>query len=111
MINQPGFIIWYPDFNELVTQNESFGIKTYIKNLFFNKKIKKGKLVEIGVLEEHRRSGLAVALLAQVHFGFERYGIKIGETSWILDENADSNSICRICEGIYKRYVVYEKDI
>lgn len=107
-----GFILWYPDYNELVSKNEKFGVLTYIKNLIFNKKIKKAKIVEIGILEEYRKSGLALGLINQVYLKLKKYGIKKAESSWILEENIDSNSICKaICDDLYKRYVVYEKDI
>jgi len=106
------FIFWYQDFNELVSPGEEFGIKTYIKNLFLNRKIKKGKIVEIGILEDYRKSGLAFGLMNQAYLRMKKYGIKQGESSWILEENVDSNSICKAtCDDLYKRYVVYEKDI
>ncbi|MCL2873381.1 MAG: GNAT family N-acetyltransferase [Defluviitaleaceae bacterium] len=105
------FILWYPDFNELVLQGEAFGIKTYFKNLFFNRKFEKAKIVEIGILEDYRKSGLAFGLINQVVLKINKYGIKKGESSWILEENVDSNSICKaICDDLYKEYVVYEKD-
>ena len=106
------FIMWYPDFNELVKEGEAFGTKTVIKNFFLNKKIKKAKIVEIGILEDYRKSGLAFGLINQVILKMNKYGIMKGESSWVLEENTDSNSICQaICDDLYKRYVVYEKDI
>lgn len=107
-----GFILWYPDFNELVSGGHSFGTWTYLKNLFLYKKIRKAKIVEIGVLKEYRNSGLAIGLVNQACLRIGELGIDKGESSWILDENLDSNSICKaFCDGLYKRYVVYEKDI
>jgi len=106
------FIFWYLDFNELVSHKEEFGITTYIKNLFFNKNIKKAKIVEIGILEDYRQSGLVLGLMYQVYLRLKKYRINKGESSWILDENTDSNSICKaFCDGLYKRYAVYEKNI
>ena len=111
--NKPvGFILWYPDYNELVSPKEEFGVRTYIKNIFFNKKIKKAKIVEIGILEEYRKSGLPLGLINQVYLRLKKYGITKGESSWILDENADSNSVCKaVCDEDYKRYVVYETNL
>jgi len=107
-----GFILWYPDFNTLVSPKEEFGLTTYVKNLLFNRKIREAKIVEIGILDEYRKSGLAIGLINQVYLKLCERGIKQGESSWILEENSDSNSICEaVCDNLYKRYVVYEKDI
>lgn len=68
--------------------------------------------MEYGVLDENRRSGLALALINQIFKILKRYHITRAETSWILDENKDSNSFCQaICDSRYKDYVTYEKDI
>ncbi len=107
-----GFIMWYPDFNELAKKGTSFGAIHYIKNKLFNKKIKRAKVMEYGVIDEYRKVGLPVVLLHQIFKATKKYGVKSAETSWILDENTDSNSFCKqICDDVYKRYVVYEKKI
>lgn len=107
-----GFILWYPDFNELVKENEEFGIKTFIKNIFFNSRIKKGKIMEIGILEECRKTGLAIGLINEVFLKLKKYGIKNAESSWVLEENHASNKVCKsISDGLYKKYVAYEKEI
>lgn len=107
-----GFILWYPDYNELIKNGGVFGVKEFFKNLFMNKKIKTAKLMEYGVIEEYRKIGLPLALLYQVYLATKKYNIKKAETSWILEENEASNSVGKaICDEEYKRYVVYEKDI
>ncbi len=107
-----GFIMWYPDFNELAKKGDIFGVKHYIKNIWLNKKIKTAKIMEFGVLEEYRKVGLPLGLIDQVFNSIKNYHISRVETSWILDENTDSNSICSaICDKEYKEYVVYEKSI
>ena len=68
--------------------------------------------MEYGILEEYRKIGLPLGLINQVFLSFKNYNINRVITSWILDENKDSNSVCEaICDGLYKRYVVYEKRI
>ena len=107
-----GFIMWYPDFNELAAKGEVFGAKHYIKNIFLNKKIRTAKIMEFGVKEEYRKSGLALGLVEQVLKAIKNYGCSCAESSWILAENLDSNSVCSaVCDSLYKEYVVYEKDI
>lgn len=107
-----GFIMWYPDFNELGKKGDIFGAKHFIKNIFWGHRIKTAKIMEYGILDENRRSGLALGLINQIFKNLKRYHITRVETSWILDENKDSNSFCQaICDSRYKDYVTYEKDI
>ena len=108
-----GFIMWYPDYNELAKPGELFGTKHFFKNKLKGKNIKTAKVMEWGVLEEYRGCGLPVALTDCVYQTLKsNYNCSRVESSWILDENEDSNSICQaICDEKYKEYVVYEKAI
>ncbi|MBE5880451.1 MAG: GNAT family N-acetyltransferase [Lachnospiraceae bacterium] len=107
-----GFIMWYPDFNELVKPGDYFGAKHYIKNKLFGSRIRKIKVMEYGVLPEYRKTGLPLGLLNKVFEIVKRRGFTSVESSWILEENRDSNSFCEaMCDQLYKRYVVYEKEI
>lgn len=107
-----GFILWYPDFNELARKGESFGAKHFMKNILFGRRIKTALILEDGILEENRRSGLALGLINQIFRILQNYRITRVETSWILEENKDSSSFCQaICDSRYKDYVTYEKDI
>lgn len=107
-----GFIMWYPDFNALAKQGEAFGTKHFLKNIVQNKKIETAKIMEFGVLEEYRTVGLPLALIRQIFQALPRYGISKVDTSWVLAENKDSNSVCKaVCDDLYKRFVVYEKRI
>jgi len=68
--------------------------------------------MEIALLEDYRKIGLPLGLLNQIKLCLDRYKIKSLETSWVLEENYASNSVCKaICDEEYKRYVVYEKAI
>jgi len=107
-----GFIMWYPDYNELAGAGEIFGTKHFFRNLFRGRSIRTAKVMEYGVIEEYRSSGLPIALISRVFDTLKKYGCDRVETSWILDENEDSNSFCKaLCDTPYKRYVVYEKEI
>lgn len=107
-----GFIMWYPDYNELSHAGAFFGVKEFFKNIFCGKKIKTAKVMEFGIIEEHRMMGLPMGLLYKVFECVKKRGIKTCETSWILADNIDSNSVCKgICDEEYKGYVVYERDI
>lgn len=108
-----GFILWYPDYNELAKPGELFGTKHFFLNKLKGKNIRTAKVMEWGVLEEYRGCGLPVALTDCVYQTLKtNYRCSQVESSWILDENEDSNSICMaICDGKYKEYIVYEKAI
>lgn len=107
-----GFLMWYPDFNELVKPGDYFGVKHFFKNKLSGSRIKKIKVMEYGVLPEYRKTGLPIGLLNQVFEMVKGRNFTNVESSWILEENRDSNSFCEaICDELYKRYVVYEKEI
>jgi len=107
-----GFLLWYPDYNELARVGEVFGTPHFFRNLFHNRKIRTAKLMEYGVLEEYRGTGLPLALLHQAYQRMAKRGIDRVESSWILAENKDSNSFCEaLCDGRYKDYAVYEKEL
>ncbi|MBR1471667.1 MAG: GNAT family N-acetyltransferase [Lachnospiraceae bacterium] len=107
-----GFIMWYPDFNELAERGTAFGAKHYFRNLLQGKKIRTAKVMEYGVLKEYRGSGLPMALMAQAMERIKKYGCDRVETSWILRDNVDSNSFCKaVCDSLYKEYVVFEKTL
>lgn len=108
-----GFIMWYPDYNELSKPGSPFGAREFIKNKFLNHKIQKIKVMEYGIVDEYRKAALPIGLLNQIYMCLQqKYSMRKAETSWILEENTDSNSVCKaICDEEYKRYVVYEKTI
>lgn len=107
-----GFIMWYPDYNELAKAGEIFGAKHFIKNKIMGNKIQTVKVMEYGVLEEYRKKGVPLGLLKQVFLSVAKDSLIKAETSWILEENLDSNRVCQaVCHEKYKRYVAYEKEI
>ncbi|MCR5249453.1 MAG: hypothetical protein K6E50_02470 [Lachnospiraceae bacterium] len=106
------FILWYPDFNELAKAGECFGTKHFFKNLYAGNKIRTAKVVEYGVIRECRGLGLPVVLIDKAYRQMRKHGMTRMESSWVLEENADSNSFCRaITDSAYKKYVVFEKEI
>jgi len=106
------FIMWYPDFNELAKPGEAFGLKHFFRNLIGGRKITAAKVMEFGVLEKYRGTGLVLALVYQLSLTMSRYGCRKAVTSWVLDGNMDSVSICSaFCDGSDRKYVVYEQTI
>ncbi len=104
-----GFIMWYPDFNELAEPGEAFGGKHFFKNLVDNKKIRTAKVMEYGVVKKYRGLGLPLALIEQFRQAAEEHGCVNAETSWVLEDNKNSTSFCEtVSDFDYKSYVVYE---
>lgn len=103
-----GYMLWYPDFNELIGSGETIGIRTYIKNKLYSKKIKRFKIVEIAILPEFQKSGAILGLfnecLKKTKNRYTAY-----ETSWILEKNFKSKNFgVKYAENEYKHYVAYE---
>lgn len=106
-----GFMLWYPDFNEIIGRCETAGLKTVIKNKFFHRKIKTFKIVEMGVKPSERNRG---AILALFDYCFKCTSGKYDtmESSWILTENLKSKSFgMKWADEESKHYKAYIKDI
>jgi len=102
-----GFMLWYPDFNQLIKPGEPIGIKTVIKNKFFSHKIKTFKIVELGVLPEFQKKGGVLALFNKCrHLVKDRY--EFCESGWVLEDNLDSKGFgLRWADKEYKHYKVF----
>jgi GNAT superfamily N-acetyltransferase len=114
--NKPvGFALGVPDINvvlhDLNGRLTRFGLPTgLLKLLFYKNRIKKGRLIALGVVEKYRRAGIAEVLVLRV---IEETMIKrgiTGELSMTLEDNVMIN---RFLEAIgaerYKTYRIYTK--
>lgn len=102
-----GFMLWYPDYHELMGPGEALGIKTLIKNKLFSHKIKKFKIVELGVLPEYQKNGGVYALF---HKCRELVGNRYDycESGWILEHNLASRGLgFRWADKEYKHFKVF----
>lgn len=106
-----GFMLWYPDFNEIIEKNETVGIKTVLKNKLFPHRIKTFKIVEIGVIPEERNKGAILALFDYCNKCVKgKYDTM--ESSWILSDNLKSKSFgIKWADGEFKHYKAYVKEI
>ncbi|HBC31395.1 MAG TPA: hypothetical protein DC024_09175 [Clostridiales bacterium] len=106
-----GFLLWYPDFNEIINKNETVGIKTVLKNKLFPHRIKTFKIVEIGVIPEERNKGAILALFDYCYKCINgRYDTM--ESSWILSDNLKSKSFgIKWADKESKHYKAYVKEI
>ncbi|MGB3366034.1 MAG: hypothetical protein WBA54_00975 [Acidaminobacteraceae bacterium] len=110
--NKPiGFMLWYPDYNELIPTGKSLSIKTVIDHKILHKKISTFKIVEIGVIESEQKSGAILSLFDALNqITKDRYDFC--ESSWILKDNRDSSNFgIKWSEGEYKKYAAYTRSI
>jgi len=108
-----GFILWYPDFNGYVPKGKGAGISTFLKYRILKISPSIAKVVEIGLVDSERNSGLILMLFAKAIFYANKYkGIKKVSSGWILDENTPSKNITkRYTKKLNKEFATYEKDI
>ena len=112
-----GFTLCLPDINvvlrDLNGRLTRFGLPTgLMKLLLYKKRVKKGRLIALGVVQKYRRAGIAEMLVLRV---MEETMIKrgiTGELSMTLEDNVMVN---RFIEAIgaerYKTYRIYSKSI
>lgn len=106
-----GFMLWYPDFNEIIKKGETAGVKTVIKNKLFSRKIKTFKIVEMGVIPEERNRGAILALFDYC-FKCTKGKYDTMESSWILRDNFKSKSFgIKWADEESKHYKAFVKEI
>ncbi len=110
------FILTLPDINAVVPQNgrlTTFGLPLGLAKLLYGKsRLKRMRLVALGVVPKHRRSGIAEMLVLRViETGMIERGY-FGECSMTLEDN---HMINRFLEAIgadrYKTYRIYRRRI
>jgi GNAT superfamily N-acetyltransferase len=112
--NEPvGFILCLPDINVVLQKINGrltrFGLPIgLIKLLYYKSRLKKARLLALGVVEEYRRAGIAETLVLRV---VEETMIKRGMTGELSMTLEDNFKINRFLEAIgavrYKTYRVY----
>lgn len=106
-----GFMLWYPDFNQLMSPKETVGIKTVIKNKLNGKNIDTFKIVEIGVVPEERNKG-AILSLFDYCFNCVKGNYDFMESSWILAENYKSKGFgIQWADWESKKFKAYIKEL
>lgn len=106
-----GFMLWYPDFNEIIKRKETAGIKTVIKNKLFHKKIKTFKIVEMGVIPKEKNRG-AILSLFDYCFNCTKGRYDTMESSWILSDNIKSKSFgIKWADEESRHYKAYVKEL
>src|SRR4051812_42429032 len=115
--NEPvGFVIGVPDINVALRHINgrltTFGLPIgLLKLLYYRSKIRTGRLIALGVIEEYRRAGIAEMLVLQVMDEALKRGFT-GELSMTLEDNVMVN---RFIEALgatrYKTYRIYRRQV
>ena len=109
-----GFLLWYPDYNELVNSQKHLSLFALLKYKLFNRKPKQIMLTEIGVLPDYENTGLAISLFLNLHdYLYKQYDKNtIVCSGWIFDKNLKSkNLVQHILEKTDKEFCIYELSI
>lgn len=113
-----GFLLWYPDFNELVGPGKDLGIAEVLRYRFANP-IKSYRFTEIALLPEARRTRAVYAMIRHLIPIIQRYGYTFGEGGFIFEGNiASMNMTRKFMERAfgtryepYRRYGIFEGDL
>ena len=106
-----GFMLWYPDFHQLMKPGETIGLKTLLRFWMNKKKIDTFKIVEMGVVEKEKGRG---AILALFQYCLERTRGRYSymESGWVLADNMDSRAFgLKWADGESRRYTAYIKEL
>lgn len=116
--NEPvGFTLCLPDINVVLRHLDGrltrFGLPIgLIKLLFYKRRVRKGRLIALGVVQKYRRAGIAEMLVLRV---MEETMVKRGITGELSMTLEDNFMINRFLEAIgayrYKTYRIYNKSI
>ena len=89
-----GFLLWYPDFNELIGPGQELGLRALLKYKLLRPRIRRFKIVEIGVVPKFQGSSVILGLF---HLCYRLTGDRFQEceSGWIFSANLQSRNICR----------------
>jgi Acetyltransferase (GNAT) family len=110
-----GFILWYPDFNQLVSSQRDLNVFDVIKYRL-GKSIDTFRFTEIGIIPEFQRSPVALALMNKSLPSLLEKGYKYCEGGFIFEENRASiafvKRILKRCYGeepeTYREFAIFE---
>ncbi len=84
-----GFLLWYPDFNELVKGDEALGLR-HVLRYHLRNPIKSVRLTEIAVHPKCRNRGVVPGMIMQMIRSVQAGGYEHCEGGFIFEENQDS---------------------
>ncbi len=108
-----GFALALPDVNQAIRHaNGRLFPLGLLKILYHARKIRKIRVLVLGILKEYRGKGLDVLLYLQLFRNGYRKKYNEGEFSWILEDNAAiRRPLERFGAQVYKTYRFYERSL
>ncbi|MBN2893161.1 MAG: hypothetical protein JXL97_14925 [Bacteroidales bacterium] len=122
--NPIGFLLWLPDFNQLLKNNNEF--LKFDKNLSHEEfktkyitKIDTFRIMEIAIIPEFQRKRIDLMLFTELMRAISKTNYKYCEGGFILNENVDSMNMSqkylkRLFDPkaeIHRQYAIYETNI
>lgn len=105
-----GFSLSLPDLNQALKYNtRGWLLPGVIRLMIHKKKIKRVRIIVLGVVPEFRKTGAGGILLYEAGKHGIDLGYYIGEASWVLEDNVMMNRAAEFMNGErYKTYRIYE---
>lgn len=109
-----GFALAVPDINQIMrTVKKGRLLPTGIFKLLLGKsKIKKIRIITLGVIEGYRKLGIEGVFYAKIISNGLKKGVHTAEASWILEDNEMMNQgLLNMNAEAYKKYRILEMDL
>ncbi len=105
-----GFALALPDINQALKRAEGKLFPTgLLKILYYQRLIKRVRVLALGVVEEYRAAGVGAAFYANLVQNARRLGYGDCEMSWVLEDNVLMNRSIKVMGAQrYKNYRIYE---
>ncbi|MGH7701869.1 MAG: GNAT family N-acetyltransferase [Gemmatimonadales bacterium] len=110
-----GFGLVLPDLNQVLRTNRSGRIFPAALRILWalkRKRIRRCRIVLLGILPEYRGKGIDAMLYHWIWTTAPKHGILWGEAGWILEDNPAMNAgLEKMGFTVYKTYRLYDKTI
>jgi len=104
------FIAILPDLNQITIKirNGNLFPFNFLKLINFKKKVTKGRVLTLGLIDGYRLKGIDTVMYARCYSAAVKTGLEEVEGSWILENNTMMNRILENAKADpYKRYRIY----
>ena len=108
-----GFALVMLDYNKIFkSMNGKLFPFGFLKLFTQKKKVRWVRIITLGIIPEYQKRGLDSTFYYEITSRAGKLGIKLGEASWVLEDNEMMNRGAQVMHGeIYKKYRMYEIEI